>query len=108
MDLNPKVADAADDTLKMKLKDIEATEKSETKKLGSDPSEKMKQKMTSLVEDEPEPENQKEKDKDSEPETPEQMVEEDEVPWDQFSHDIFELQNKVRRDPRWFTIHLKK
>jgi hypothetical protein len=28
--------------------------------------------------------------------------------WEQFSRSIFELQNKVRKDPKWFSIHLKK
>lgn len=28
--------------------------------------------------------------------------------WKKFSKGIFDLQNKVRKDPRWFITHLKK
>jgi hypothetical protein len=72
-------------------------------------SEKLTTNMTRLVNDEPEPESMKTDGGGSEPASPDLQAEENsDDPWMQFARGIFDLQNKVRQNPRWFSIHLKK
>ena len=80
------------------------------KELAVERKEKMKPtNMTSLVNDEPEPEKMMADEKEGEPVSPTPVfVQDNDVPWGSFERDIFDLQNKVRKDPRWFIIHLKK
>ena len=66
--------------------------------------------MTLQIQEEPEPESMQTNEKTLESGRQQQQTEEQNEMdmWQQFSRSIFDLQNKVRKDPKWFSIHLKK